>query len=157
MQKMAFYDTKIGTIRIHCTKTHITCIKIVSAIEKQPHLVTTSEPSELSDKAITQIKEYLDNKRIQFDLPLFFAGTDFQKKVWHALCTIPYGKTASYKTIAKAIGNLKAARAVGMANNKNPLQIVVPCHRVIGSDGSLGGYASGIKIKQQLLDIEHHT
>ncbi|OJF76866.1 MAG: cysteine methyltransferase [Treponema sp. CETP13] len=151
MLKKSVYNTKIGAIEIHCTEKHITYIKFLSDATKAKN----SKSCELCDRAIIQIHEYLDYKRTQFDLPLSLEGTDFQKKVWRALCTIPYGKTVSYKTIAKAIGNPNAARAVGMANNKNPIQIVVPCHRVIGSDGSLGGYASGIKIKQQLLAIEN--
>lgn len=152
MLKKAVYNTKIGAIEIHCTESQITYIKVLSDTES--NMLCDSASSELCYKAIIQIKEYLNKERTQFDIPIFLEGTAFQKKVWHALCQIPYGKTVSYKAIANAIGNENAARAVGMANNKNPIQIIVPCHRVIASDGALGGYAGGINIKQQLLDIE---
>ncbi|HZK19504.1 MAG TPA: methylated-DNA--[protein]-cysteine S-methyltransferase [Treponemataceae bacterium] len=149
-QHIAFYNTKIGMFQIHCTHTHVTYIRCIS----EPINGQNSNPNNLCQIVIRQIREYLDTKRSEFDLPLFFDGTDFQKKVWHAVSTIPYGKTLSYKAIAQKIGNPHAARAVGMANNKNKLQIVVPCHRVIGSNGSFVGYASGLLVKQKLLDIE---
>ena len=100
------------------------------------------------------LEEYFIKKRKTFDLPLKLEGTDFQKQVWKALLTIPYGKTATYKDIAKIIGNEKASRAVGMANNKNKLPIILPCHRVIGANGDLTGYAGGLEIKQKLLNLE---
>ena len=93
-------------------------------------------------------------KRKEFDLPLLLKGTPFQKQVWEALLNIPFGETRSYKQIAEAIGNPKAVRAVGMANNKNPLLIVVPCHRVIGANGKLVGYAVGLDKKEFLLKLE---
>ena len=96
----------------------------------------------------------MDGKRKVFDLPLSLKGTDFQKQVWQALRDIPYGETRSYKQIAVAIGNPKAVRAVGMANNRNPLLIVVPCHRVIGTDGKMVGYAAGVDKKEFLLRLE---
>ncbi len=108
------------------------------------------------EEAIKQLEEYFGGKRKKFDLKINLNGSDFQKKVWTALCDIPYGETRSYKDIAKYIGDEKASRAVGMANNKNPIQIIIPCHRVIGSDGSLRGYAGGIEIKKRLLEIEEH-
>jgi methylated-DNA-[protein]-cysteine S-methyltransferase len=98
--------------------------------------------------------EYLKGERKEFDLPLNPKGTDFQKRVWKALCEIPYGETRSYKQIAETIGNPRAVRAVGMANHRNPLLIVVPCHRVIGADGKLVGYAAGIDKKAFLLQLE---
>lgn len=101
-----------------------------------------------------QLCEYLKGERKEFDLPLNPKGTDFQKRVWKALCEIPYGETRSYKQIAETIGNPKAVRAVGIANHRNPLLIVVPCHRVIGADGKLVGYASGIDKKAFLLRLE---
>ena len=101
-----------------------------------------------------QLSEYLKGERQMFDLPLNPRGTDFQKRVWQALCDIPYGETRSYKQIAEAIGNPKAVRAVGMANNRNPITIVVPCHRVIGADGKLVGYGGGLEMKEFLLRLE---
>lgn len=104
--------------------------------------------------AKVQLEEYFQGTRKIFDLPLSPFGTQFQQKVWNALCTIPYGQTRSYKEIASQIQNPKGCRAVGMANNRNPIMIIIPCHRVIGSDGSLVGYASGLDIKEWLLAHE---
>ena len=104
--------------------------------------------------AAAQLNEYFSKQRKTFDLPLKFHGTDFQKKVWKVLLEIPYGSVRSYKEIAISIGNEKAARAVGMANHKNPIMIVVPCHRVIGSNGAMTGYAYGIDMKEKLLELE---
>ena len=101
-----------------------------------------------------QLSEYFEGKRIQFDLPIQPEGTEFQKKVWHALREIPFGKTRSYLDLARAVGAPYAARAVGAANGKNPLSIVVPCHRVVGADGALTGFAGGLETKAALLDLE---
>ena len=108
----------------------------------------------LIKEAYRQLNEYLQGNRKTFHLPLRMKGTDFQVTVWKALCDIPYGETRSYKQIAEAIGNPKAVRAVGMANNRNPLLVVVPCHRVIGANGKLVGYAAGIEKKEFLLKLE---
>ena len=108
----------------------------------------------LIKEAYKQLSEYLIGKRQNFDLPLNPRGTVFQQQVWKALSDIPYGETRSYKQIAEAIGNPKAVRAVGMANNRNPLLIVVPCHRVIGANGKLVGYGAGIEKKEFLLKLE---
>ena len=108
----------------------------------------------LIKEAHQQLSEYLKGERKSFDLPLRMKGTDFQQRVWNALLDIPYGETRSYKQIAEAIGKPKAVRAVGMANNRNPLLIVVPCHRVIGADGKLVGYGAGIEKKEFLLRLE---
>jgi len=104
--------------------------------------------------ALTQLDEYFTGKRTQFDLPIAAKGTAFQMQVWQALTTIPYGETWSYQELANAIGNPKAVRAVGLANGKNPVSIVVPCHRVIGKNGKLTGYAGGIERKRWLLERE---
>jgi methylated-DNA-[protein]-cysteine S-methyltransferase len=108
----------------------------------------------LIKKAAKQIEQYLAGKRKEFDLPLAMHGTEFQMAVWRALQTIPFGETRSYKEIAALIGKPKAVRAVGMANNRNPIVIMVPCHRVIGSNGSLVGYGGGLPLKQYLLQLE---
>ena len=108
----------------------------------------------LIKEAYRQLSEYLKGERKGFDLPLLIKGTTFQQQVWKALLEIPYGETRSYKQIAVAIGNPKAVRAVGMANNRNPLLIVVPCHRVIGANGMLVGYGAGIEKKEFLLRLE---
>ena len=101
-----------------------------------------------------QLEQYFAGQRQQFDLPLDFQGTDFQQQVWQALLTIPYGETRSYKDIAVQIGNEKAVRAVGAANGRNPISIIAPCHRVIGSSGALVGFAGGLDKKQILLSLE---
>jgi methylated-DNA-[protein]-cysteine S-methyltransferase len=108
----------------------------------------------LIKKAAAQIEEYLNGKRKKFSLPLAMHGTEFQMDVWRALQTIPYGETRSYKEIAELVHRPKAVRAVGMANHCNPISIIVPCHRVIGHDGSLVGYGGGLPLKKFLLELE---
>jgi O-6-methylguanine DNA methyltransferase len=107
-------------------------------------------------KALSQIKRYLMGKLKRFDCSLDLRGTPFQRKVWRALAKIPYGSTRAYRDIAKSIGHPKAFRAVGNANGSNPIPIILPCHRVIESNGGLGGFGHGVKVKQQLLDFEKH-
>ncbi len=105
-------------------------------------------------KAIDQLDAYFKGELTKFDIELDIQGTDFQKKVWQELVKIPYGETLSYGELAKRIGNPKASRAVGMANGKNPISIIVPCHRVIGKNGSLTGFGGGLDAKKTLLDLE---
>ena len=105
-------------------------------------------------KAKQQLEEYFSGKRKTFDLPLAPTGTEFQQKVWQALLDIPYGKTATYGELAEAVGNPKAARAVGMALNKNPIPIIIPCHRIVGKNGTLTGFAWGIEAKKYLIILE---
>lgn len=105
-------------------------------------------------RAARQLGEYFAGTRQRFDLPLAFQGTDFQRAVWQALLTIPYGQTRSYREIARQIGRPAAVRAVGAANGRNPLSIVAPCHRVVGSDGALTGFAGGLEAKRHLLALE---
>ena len=115
------------------------------------------EPSsELLGRAGKELLEYFQGKRKKFTLPLSPQGTEFQKKVWATLCTIPYGQTRSYGEIAAQVGNPKAARAIGGANNKNPIMIFIPCHRVVGADGSLTGFACGLEAKKYMLDLEQN-
>lgn len=111
-------------------------------------------PTPLLRQAARQLEEYFAARRKVFDLPLNPQGTPFQQKVWRALCAVPYGQTASYGRIAAAVGSPKACRAVGMANHANPIAIFIPCHRIIGSDGSLTGYGGGLDIKRALLALE---
>src|SRR5262245_51134153 len=101
-----------------------------------------------------QLQEYFRGERRQFEFPLDLRGTEFQKRCWQALLEIPYGETRSYADIARAVGNPRGFRAVGMANNRNPIAIVVPCHRVLASDGTLCGYGGGLDVKQKLLELE---
>ncbi|MBP1927130.1 methylated-DNA-[protein]-cysteine S-methyltransferase [Sedimentibacter acidaminivorans] len=149
---MFFYDTTIGKIGISENGKAVTNIYFENeSLENKVQLVETP----LIKNAFEQIKEYLNGKRKTFDFPIELNGTEFQKSVWRALQEIPYGETKTYKEIAIAIGNEKACRAVGMANNKNPLPIVIPCHRVIGANGKLVGYAGGLNIKENLIKIEN--
>jgi len=108
----------------------------------------------LARRALAEIGEFLEGRRREFSVPLDLQGTPFQLEVWNALRQIPYGETRSYADIARSVGRPKAARAVGMANHWNPVAIVVPCHRVVASDGSLGGYAGGLDLKTRLLRLE---
>ena len=113
-----------------------------------------ADDSPVLDEAERQLQEYFAGQRTQFDLPLEFIGTPFQKQVWAALLTIPFGETRSYTQIAMQIGNVKAVRAVGAANGRNPISIVAPCHRVIGASGTLTGFAGGLAAKRLLLAVE---
>lgn len=119
-------------------------------------LKTTSENKNhpILLQAECQLNEYFEGKRTNFSLALNLVGTDFQRKVWQALLTIPFGETRSYGQLAKQIGNAKGSRAVGAANGKNPISIIVPCHRVIGASGKLTGFAGGLKTKADLLNLE---
>ena len=141
------FTSDIGSICVEDNGEKLISVKLCKSAE-------SSNRSALTEKAINQLKEYFCGTRKSFDLPLEMKGTDFQKKVWSALCSIPYGETRSYGEIAEMIGNPKAVRAVGGANNKNRFMIIVPCHRVIGADGSLTGYAGGIDVKKKLLELE---
>lgn len=141
------YDTVIGEIYI-AEKDNCICNVSFS------NLNCTIKETHLIKKTYSQLIEYFDGNRTSFDIPISAKGTQFQFKVWKELQKIPYGKTATYKEIAENIGNKNASRAVGMANNKNPIAIIIPCHRVIGANGNLTGYAGGIEIKKYLLDLE---
>ncbi|MDF2949732.1 MAG: Methylated-DNA--protein-cysteine methyltransferase [Sedimentibacter sp.] len=152
MKNIFFYDTKIGKIAIIDNGKEITNIEIAEDKYSDDFILLETE---LIKNAGKQLLDYLDGFRTTFDLPLNPNGTVFQKKVWNALCDIPYGETRSYKQVAEAVGNNKASRAIGMANNKNPIMIVIPCHRVIGSNGSLVGYAGGLDIKEKLIFLEN--
>ena len=147
------YDTEIGRIKISEKDEKI--IGLVFSDYKKENEI--EKETDAIRKTYLQLKEYLSGKRKNFDIEIEMIGTEFQKKVWKELLNIPYGETRSYKDIAIAIGNEKACRAVGNANNKNPIAIIVPCHRVIGSNGSMTGYAGGLDIKEKLLKIEKYN
>lgn len=144
----AIYPFPLGRLKIGYDKDVVTSLGRTDTAD-EGGLKTA-----LTDLAYTQIMEYFQGTRRTFTFPYELRGTDFQKKVWRALCDIPYGETRTYKEIAAAVGNPKACRAVGMANNKNPIAIAVPCHRVIGADGKLVGYAGGLDMKETLLQLE---
>ncbi len=145
-----FESELVGPIQIICDEEGILGLEFGSEAPKEG----LKKSTDLIKKTVLQLNEYLIGERTEFDLPLKPEGTAFQKKVWEALCTIPYGQTRSYKEIAVQIGNEKACRAVGMANNRNPISIIIPCHRVIGADKSLVGYGGGLNIKVKLLNLE---
>lgn len=145
-----FYETIIGYLTISADEQGITNI---SFGKKTPvHAVCQETP--VIKQAVNELQEYFEGRRQEFTVPLHLQGTDFQQKVWQVLSTIPYGETWSYKQVATAAGNPKASRAVGMANNRNHIPIIIPCHRVIGANGNLVGYAGGLDIKKKLLAIE---
>ncbi|HPF44302.1 MAG TPA: methylated-DNA--[protein]-cysteine S-methyltransferase [Syntrophomonadaceae bacterium] len=151
MKNIYYYQTLIGRIGIADNGDTIT--DVVLHGEKAPVNCRINE-SQLIKSAAAQINEYLAGRRKIFDLPLMAEGTRFQQQVWQALQGIPYGETRSYQQIAEQIGNIKACRAVGMANNRNPIAIVIPCHRVIGKNGTLVGYGGGLDVKARLLELE---
>lgn len=143
-----YLDSKFGTLEVCADLEGITSIRFVKENLKATNSCLFTQ------QATTQLQEYFTGKRLHFDLNLNAKGTDFQQQVWQQLATIEYGRTCSYADIAKAINNPQAVRAVGAANGRNPLTIVVPCHRVIGSNGKLTGYAWGTSIKAGLLELE---
>jgi methylated-DNA-[protein]-cysteine S-methyltransferase len=151
MKSVYYYDFPIGKIGIVEEKDAITHIFFG---DKLGILNVTEKETPIVKEAARQLADYFARKRKDFDLPLALNGTPFQLKVWQALTTIPYGETRSYKQIAEQIGNSKACRAVGLANNRNPISIVVPCHRVIGANGKLVGYGGGLDVKKYLLELE---
>lgn len=150
MNNVMVYQSPIGALKITEANGAISSLVLLNSTP-----AATQQPATpLLQKAAAQLDEYFAGKRKIFDLPLAQQGTDFQQRVWQALCSIPYGKTCTYKQIAEQCESPKGFRAVGMANNQNHIPIIVPCHRVIGTSGKLVGYALGLHVKQFLLDLE---
>jgi methylated-DNA-[protein]-cysteine S-methyltransferase len=153
------WKSPVGVLKIVANET--TLVAILWEKERQgrvPLSAATLQPRHpILKETVRQLREYFAGKRTEFELPLDPAGTAFQKRAWQALRRIPFGETRSYAEQAKRIGNPKACRAVGAANGRNPLSIVVPCHRVIGSDGSLTGFAGGESVKRHLLELERRV
>lgn len=149
--KTAFVETPIGILEVKGDADGL-----VSVLFKDSENVVVSEeiPSELND-TVAQLQEYFEGKRKDFDLILSPEGTNFQRRVWTQLQKIPFGKTTSYQQMANQLGDPKVIRAAASANGKNPISIIIPCHRVIGSDGSLTGYAGGLHRKKWLLEHEN--
>lgn len=148
----AYYKSPISLLEILSGTNGIEAISFID----DSKIETTSDNflDEYLLKCIKELDEYFQGKRTEFTVKIHIQGTEFQKKVWMELMKIPYGKTVSYKNIATAIGNPNASRAVGSANNNNKIPIIIPCHRVIGANGNLVGYASGLKNKQFLIETE---
>ena len=149
MTESAFISTPLGVAKLEGDENGLQAITVLNTEEALTKII----PEVLED-AVYQLREYFEGQRGKFALELNPQGTDFQKRVWDALLEIPFGKTVSYLDLSKTLGDVKAIRAVAAANGKNPLWIVVPCHRVIGSDGSLTGYAGGLHRKKWLLEHE---
>ena len=145
-------ETPLGVAKIQGDQNGISKICLLDESEE----ITTEIP-EIFNEVISQLQDYFDGKRKEFTFTINPTGTKFQKKVWQELLQIPFGKTCSYLDLSKKLGDIKAIRAVAAANGKNPLWIVIPCHRVIGSDGSLTGYAGGLWRKKWLLEHENPT
>lgn len=152
MKKIQYINSPVGKIGIIEEEKNIVRVEILDNEHNEEEI--KEEETEILKEAKKQLTEYFLKKRTKFDLPLNPKGTDFMKKVWKALIEIPYGEVRTYKEIATKIGSSKASRAVGMANHKNPIPIIIPCHRVIGTNSKLVGYALGIDIKDYLLNLE---
>lgn len=144
------YKSPIGNLIIVCTDSHLTEVSYTTYLKTESFV-----QNKICKETENQLSEYFCGKRKEFTIPIqFIHGTEFQKKVWLELTKIKYGQTASYKDIASSLGNPKAGRAVGAANRKNPISIIVPCHRIINSDGTINGYAGGVDKKKKLLAME---
>ena len=151
-----FLDSPVGQLKLVAHETALVAVLWENENSNRVRLAALVEDLQhpILLKTAQQLNEYFAGKRQQFDLPLDFEGTAFQQQVWQALLTIPFGETRSYKQIAEQIGNVKAVRAVGAANGKNPISIIAPCHRVVGANGKLVGFAGGLENKEILLKIE---
>ncbi|MCK4561755.1 MAG: methylated-DNA--[protein]-cysteine S-methyltransferase [Flavobacteriaceae bacterium] len=149
---IAYYKTPIGIAKIIGNDDGILSVSVID-----DKIDTSTKVPKTLKKCVLQLDEYFQKKRTNFDLKLNPQGTDFQKKVWNELQQIPFAKTTTYLNQSKKMGNVKAIRAIASANGKNPIWIIIPCHRVIGSDGSLTGYAGGIWRKKWLLEHENPT
>lgn len=160
----AIMDTPIGPLRIAASQDAILCVEPANYLEKKAGQATEQVPADriipddpsgdLVKACMGELKEYFTGQRQKFDLPLSPEGTNFQQNVWRKLQQIPYGETRSYQELAEMTGDKNATRAIGPANNSNPILILIPCHRVVGADGSLTGYAAGLEAKRLLLDLE---
>lgn len=161
--KIQYFDTRFGELIIGVYKERLcmcdwryrkTRTAIDNRIQKLLNAQYSEQRSDIADLAICQLNEYFDGVRQKFDIPLLLAGTDFQKTVWKALSEVPYGSIQTYYGLSKIINNSQAIRAVAAANGANSISIIVPCHRIIGSNGDLIGYAGGLKAKKELLELE---
>jgi methylated-DNA-[protein]-cysteine S-methyltransferase len=151
----ALYQSPIGALEIKSDKKRILEVNFVEKSGRmRPQKGAAEKGPKVLESCLSQLEEYFRGKRTSFSLPLRLEGTAFQKKVWDALLLVPFGKTTTYGALASAVGNGRAARAVGGANHRNPVSIIVPCHRVVGSDGRLTGYGGGLWRKEWLLGHE---
>ncbi len=154
MIEVGYWESPVGWIRIEVGEKGLRRLDYVSEGDMESEVVGSDE-GELIKRVKKELEEYFEGKRKKFEIKIEWTiGTEFQRRVWRELLKIPYGQVVSYKDVAERIGNPNAVRAVGGANGKNPMAVVVPCHRVVNANGGLGGYSSGLKIKRKLLDLE---
>lgn len=154
MKTYCYYQSPIGTLLLVGSSSGLEELHFQNKLEAVTLGDGYREDQSSLAQAVTQLLEYFEGRRKQFELKLSPAGTPFQLKVWRELQKVDYGKTTSYGDIASRIGNPKASRAVGMANGRNPIPIIIPCHRIIGKNGSLTGFGGGLEVKKQLLELE---
>jgi methylated-DNA-[protein]-cysteine S-methyltransferase len=155
MKYYCYCDSPIGRMLLVGENGMLEELHFPKAVEQLEIPKNWQENKAFFEEHLRQLRQYFAGERQEFHLPLAAKGTPFQEQVWRELCKIPFGKTASYGEIAERIGKPKACRAVGMANKKNPIPIIIPCHRIIGKDGSLTGFGGGLSVKKQLLDLEY--
>ncbi len=152
MIRYAVYKSDLGLIKIGYEDDFVVYLKRINEVDNN-----CGNKTSFTDSVFGEVEEYFKGCRREFTFKYKLVGTEFQKRVWDALLTIPYGETRTYKEVAILVGNEKASRAVGLANNKNPITIVIPCHRVIGSSGKLVGYIGGLDMKEYLLEMEKNN
>ena len=152
--RFTYYESPLGIITLQANEQGLLGAWFEIHTTKPDQLGDQDDNFPIFELVTEQLNRYFSGEAVQFDVPIAAKGTPFQQSVWQALTTIPYGETWSYAQLAEAIGNPKAVRAVGLANGKNPVSVIVPCHRVIGKNGKLTGYAGGVEHKQRLLVIE---
>ena len=157
MKHYCYYASPIGRMLLVGVDGVLEELHFANSTKRLEIPVEWQEDKDSFQETLQQLQQYFAGKRRQFDLPITPQGTTFQRLVWQELCKIPYGETASYGTIAQRIGKPKACRAVGMANSRNPIPIIIPCHRIIGKDGSLTGFGGGLPVKKQLLELERQS
>ena len=150
----SWFQSPVGKLLLAGTKAGLKLVSFSAGARTKSADADWHEDSAVFIDVVDQLKSYFAGERKAFDLPLVLEGTEFQKKVWTALQDIPYGETVSYKALAQRVGSPKAVRAVGAANGANPIPIIIPCHRVIGNDGSLTGFGGGLPLKKRLLELE---
>ncbi len=153
--KTDYWESPIGTVKIIASDTGLFSVKFITG--KETPLNEDSESSEIIERTKIQLEEYFSKKRTFFELSIDLTGTEFQKKVWAEVLKIPFGQTITYTQLAKRLGSDRFVRSVGTANGKNPLWLIIPCHRVVGAKGELTGYAGGLWRKQWLLEHENRN
>lgn len=157
MKRYCYCDSPIGRMLLVGEKGVLEELHFANSTEQLQIPTEWQKDESYFEETLRQLHQYFNGERREFDLPIAAKGTPFQEQVWRELRKIPYGETSNYGAIAERIGNPKACRAVGMANSKNPIPIIIPCHRIIGKNGSLTGFGGGLDVKKQLLDLEQES